>query len=56
VIDVQDVDLFAVLIDRVPDAIFTAPGTPVALETSKGARRGAPTLCGSSASGPRMNS
>ena len=32
VIDIQDVDLLAVLIDRVPDAVLTAPCPPVPLE------------------------
>jgi hypothetical protein len=32
VIDVVDVDLFAVFVDRVADPVFPAPGTPVPFE------------------------
>jgi len=32
VIDVQDVDLFAVFVDRVADPVFPAPCTPVPFE------------------------
>ena len=31
-IDVQNVDLFAVFVDRVADPVFPAPGTPVPFE------------------------